>query len=227
MKLPIYETAPNSKEFIADFNEKIAEITGRSPIGEGFLRVEWAMDLNKFYGGALMPKYYDPSGRYYSTPYYVMECWSPSEVYDRIEWAQLRFEGGIDVLGPYPRNGVWDFFKVLKRDDLSFMPLGDEVLTIVRNWRLHSTRPQAAIRALEDYKRFNEEIKARKDAAIEIFRQETVEELIKELNKPDTNAAMSMPTIIAKQKQTAGIPSGSIETAGGLIVPQSSIQEPK
>lgn len=225
---PIYEPAPNSQDEIDKFNRRIADITGLSPIGEGFLRVGWGMDIVGFYGGEEQIKYLDPNGKYVGLPYYVLESWDPSEVYNRFEWAQLRFEGGIDVLGPYPHNGVWRLFRICRRDDLSLMPLGDEILAIVQNWKHHATRPQAAQRAVADYKAFQESVRERRERAFEEYRNEMRAELAEELAKPELNAAFTFPTAnrsvnVAETKVEAAeeAPQGFKRSPAGLLIPNA------
>lgn len=223
---PIYEPAPNSKEEIDKFNERIAEITGLSPIGKGFLEVRWGMDATKFYGGVEQIKYLDPNGKYVGLPFYVLETWEPSEVYNRLEWAQMRYDDGTDILGEFPRNGVWGLFRICKRDDLSQMPLNDEILEIVKNWRHHATRPQARQRAIADYIAFNEGIKERRERAFEDYRAELRAEIAEELAKPELEATFSFSTsgksvnLAAETNENLpDAPNGFKRSESGLLIP--------
>lgn len=217
----LYEPAPAGKNAIERFNQQIADITKRSPIGEGWLRVAWGCDEKRYYGGVEMPMVYDPDGKYYGAPYWLLMVWVPSDVYDRREWAQLRYEGGIDVLGEYPRNGSWDLYRICRRDDLSMMPLGAEILEIVRFWRSTNEVPHARARAIADYKRFNEERLARREAAFEEHKAANREELARELAKPAVAAEFSFSKLVNEAGMDS-VPAGFTRSKGGLIVPQST-----
>lgn len=214
-----YLPAPDRREEIDAFNKRIADFTGLSPAGRGRLEVGWGCDIKKLYAGVEQPKYYDPNGKYYGLPYYVLEVWQPSEVYDRTEWAQLRYEGGIDVLGPFPRAGVWDLFKICRRDDLTPMPLGEEIFAIVRAWKFNATRPEARQRAIAEYKRFNEEMQARRESAFQTYRNELLGDLEAEFKKEETAPVSSF----SKEVREAGVgdvPAGFTRSDSGLIIPQ-------
>lgn len=214
-----YLPAPDSIEAIERFNASIALITGRTPTGTGFLRVGWGMDITKFYGGTEQVKYFDPNGRFVGLPFYVLEAWSAPEVYDPAEWQQLRYEGELDVLGAYPRTGVWDFLHVCRREDFTAQPLGEEILATCRNWRYHATRGDARRRALADYKAFQDKKKQLQQTAFEEYQAAQREELARELAKPETNSAFSLPSV--DTTAVADAPGYVRRTGSGLIIPES------
>lgn len=222
-----YEPAPHSKDEIKAFNFLLEGITGSNPAGTGgFLKVGWGMDEKRFFGGFEDTFVPDTFGKYTGTPYYLMLAWSPPEVYDRAEWNRLRFDGGSDVLGEYPRTGVWDLFKILRREDMSPMMLDGEVLGIARNWRHHSMRPHASQRAIEDYIEYQEKKQEMKAQAREEYNLNVLSELEREFAKPETETAFSFSESV-REAGINDVPSGFTRHDSGLIVPQSSIQSLK
>lgn len=91
----------------------------------------------------------------------------------------------IDVLGPFPEKGVWDFLKICRRDDFSPMT-AEEMLDLAREWKHNGTRPQATRRAIEDYMRFNDMVLAIQERAFEEAKSRDREEMAKELTKADS-----------------------------------------
>lgn len=220
----IYEPAPQPKSAYDALNKQLAEITGLSPKGEGWMRCEWGMDATRYYGGRELPLVYDPKGKYWGINYNVLLVWVPSEVYDRLEWAQLRFEGGTDVLGPFPHAGSWDLHRVCYRaeldsnDDFEYMPLGEEILQIARQWREVNNQSGAKQRAVAQYKEFQKQTEERREAAFQKERQNIQEDLRKEFEKPDLTLSSFSQTV--REAGLNDVPSGYTRiSTNGIIVP--------
>lgn len=224
----------------ADFQKRLEALVGLCPIGEPGIRFVWGMDRKKFYGGVEDIVYLDPNGVNVGMPWFIAECWSPESVYDRQEWEDRRYgmatgetkfnfrtweyepviDMTIDVLGPFPERGVWDYLRTCRREDFTPMTF-DEMLDTAREWHRNATRPKAAKRAIEDYMRFNDELKAMRLHAFEEAKGKHREFMEKELAKPiDTDFSFAK-----KHRRPEGVnaPAGMAQTAAGLIVPKSSL----
>jgi hypothetical protein len=223
----IYIPAPEKP---ADLNKRLAEITGLSPIGEPYLRIVWGMDRKKFYGGVEQIEYVDPNGKYVGFPFFIAECWSPASVYSETEWNELRFADGVDVLGEFPRKGVWDYLSTIRNADYSYAP-AEKILEIAREWKFNSERPQAKQRAVADYIRFNQEKERRKKSALQEMRDQIKAELEWEFAKPVTNGEFSFSDKVRnigmtkKEARAVSVGNGMSQTSSGLIVPTTAIKE--
>lgn len=224
-----------------DFEKRLEAIAGKCPLGVPGIRFVWGMDRKQFYGGIEDQKYLDPNGKYIGLPYFIAEVWSPETVYDRAEWEASRYgmliddyefdaatgrmiqkyDATIDVLGPFPEQGVWDYLRTCRREDFSPLTF-DEMLDVAREWKQNNTRPRAAQRAIESYMRFNDQRNAMKKAAFEEAKGRHREFLAREWAKPDTKPVNNFDTKgnVPKAKRLAG---GKAQTAAGLIVPASAI----
>lgn len=129
----------------ANFQAELLAICGLAPNNQPYLRFIWGMDSTEIWGKETVIRYPDSNTppKYVGLPFYVLEGWQASDVYNRKEW-----EDRQDFLGPFPRNGVYDFIEVLRGEDGEMIPLGEKALAMARSWRFWKTKPTK--RAVED-----------------------------------------------------------------------------
>ena len=223
----------------ANFDKEFAEIVGVVP-GSNIpcARVVWGMDHRTFFAGEMEIHYIDPNGVYVGAPYYIFEGWTAPEVYNRAEWEASRYCDGLDVLGAYPENGVWDFVCFVRNDDLSFAPL-DRALQIAREWRYNHEHPA---KTLEHYMAFRAQNELRRRAAaneakermrdeIEHFMKQALPAAGAQIEVPGTFTKKELATLPAKRKVAEHLLGGAnvlpqdalTTTPSGLIVKKSAI----
>lgn len=131
------------------FDQSLLLIGGKTPTGEAMLKVGWGWDLTIYRNG-------DASALKYPGPFlnrWILEKWLPPEFFGAPrDWNERRYtrsaEGKtVDLLGEYPRKGMYGMVMPLTDSQGGFIPLGSEVLTFIdammtefssRTWNVYS-----------------------------------------------------------------------------------------
>lgn len=201
-----YEPAPKRPD---DFNRRLKQIVGRCPTGEPYLRFSWGMDVTEILDGVEMHRYPDPDGKYIGMPFWVLEGWQSSDVYDRANWKQNE-----DLLGPFPENGVWDFIATVQDEKKRFLPLGSFALSMARDWRHWRSKTKA--RVLEDLLKDRCKLQVLKEARWEDRKNEILETFIQDFSRAERGGYdprnRSLVGTISKGKYQ--------ESPSGLLIPK-------
>lgn len=125
-----YVPAPEiSKEFTARFDA----IVPLSPNGKDrMLRYVWGMDRTEYVAGYDVRRYSDTDhepAKYVGRGRWVLEGWQSSDVFDEKEWKQSEH-----LLGPFPRNGFYDFIEYHTDLNEEYLPLDDSAIKRVESW---------------------------------------------------------------------------------------------
>jgi hypothetical protein len=137
-----------------------------------------------------------------------------------------KYDATIDVLGPFPDKGTWDFIRFSRSDDGRMMTFG-EMLDVTRAWKALNEAPGSKQRAIDDYMRSTEEREILRTKLAEEVRGKHREYLAKELAKPELGQLMSLPSQkpALKNISNAPVPSGMAATKSGLVVPKSTLEK--
>jgi len=116
------------------FKRKVTEICGKTPAGGPYLRVVWMPDQEMFAcGDPHVPKYGE------ELKYFMLENWLPPEFFGTPEqWSESRWhqeEDGswLDVLGEYPRRGLYGaFLPLMDSNGLPIYELDNRILDAIR-----------------------------------------------------------------------------------------------
>lgn len=115
------------------FDQSLLLIGGRNPLGEPMFKVGWGWDLTTYRNGnALALKYPGPF-----LNRWILEKWLPPEFFGgQTQWNQRRYGRAAngkttDLLGEYPRKGMYGMVMPLTSADGGFIPLGGAVLAFI------------------------------------------------------------------------------------------------
>lgn len=190
--------APSKPDF---FDASLLLIGGKNPLGEPLLKVGWGWDLTTFRNG-------NPQALKYPGPFlnrWVLEKWLPPTFFGSSkQWDERRYQktgdgGKVDLLGEYPRQGVYGMVMPLTSADGSFIPLGNEVLTFI-DW-MQADFKSRTLNVYSDaklYARLQEQM-ATQEAEMEAQAEKQGEEHGDYVRSHEfeinTNKAFSMPSI--------------------------------
>lgn len=119
----------------------------------------------------------------------------------------------VDALGPFPEQGVWDFLTVIRNEDMSYAG-HDKILEKAREWKFNHTRPDAAKRAIADYREFQKQKEVRKRAGERLLLDRITEENQRVLSQhvpvADQGFSFSQDVeSVGKRREAASTPKGN------------------
>lgn len=127
----LYEPPPFVPQSFYDEMAKIVPVCPNNL--DLYLRWSWGMDRMEFVKGHWTPRYgdnfHDPP-KYIGREGWVLEGYQSPDVFDERVWEQ-----NAHILGPWPRNGVWDFIEYHETPDGGYLPLDHNALDRARNWK--------------------------------------------------------------------------------------------
>ena len=122
--------APQKPDF---FDQSLLLIGGKNPLGEPNLKVGWGWDLTTYRNG-------NAAALKYPGPFlnrWILEKWLEPEFFGTPRrWNERRYgkttDGqNVDLLGEFPRRGMYGMIMPLTSSDGSFIPLGSDVLLFI------------------------------------------------------------------------------------------------
>lgn len=126
----LYIPAPQES---SAFNRRIAKLGGYAPNGLARLKVVWGMDEKEFRAGRDHEiKYPSFDKDELGMPYWIVEQWHPSTVFSEETWETDRWENGVDLLGPFPRNGFYGMLFPWFSADSSYAPLNESLFEQIK-----------------------------------------------------------------------------------------------
>lgn len=115
------------------FDQSLLLIGGKNPLGEPNLKVGWGWDLTTWRNG-------NAEALKYPGPFlnrWILEKWLAPEFFGSAkQWNERRYGRSadgqrVDLLGEFPRRGLYGMVMPLTKADGSFIPLDGSVLTFI------------------------------------------------------------------------------------------------
>lgn len=197
-----YLSPPSIPEF---FTKELKNIVPKTPNGLPYLRFVWGCDRKEFINGEMLCRYPDSENKYVGAPFWFLEGWQPSDIYDEAEW-KLNEE----VLGEFPREGVWDFIAVVRTDDYKFLNLGHKALQMAREWRFWKARNRKE--SIEELLANRQKIKDLQEKRWKEAKAKIQEEFLEQFTRAEVDDARNAVSTVGKLPKLR-------KTEGGIYLP--------
>lgn len=205
----IFEPEPFTPQSFWDEFNRIVPLSANGV--DRKLRYVWGNSRTEYVEGQQVVRYADLDNhpaKYVGRCRFLLEGWQSPSVYDQAEWEKYK-----DILGEWPRNGVWDFIEVHEDAEGNYLPLDHTAIERVKSWAFWNSKDRArSIEFLLEQRALRLALQAERDRiAAQKVSAQFGEEVVKVLEN-NKNPVHSLPA----QKQEIG---GFKKTQGGILIP--------